>query len=299
LATHFEERAQREGLNWTAVLAFIFFHIGAVVALFNFTWPAFFAFLVLYYVSLSFGIGMGYHRLLTHQGYVPPKWVEYFLAICGTLALEGGPLSWVTTHRIHHRYSDLDGDPHSPNDGKWWSHLLWMTVGNATNCTPEEYRKYSPDLMRDRFLVTLSKYFWVPVVVVSLALLALGGLPWLLWGTFFRVTVGWHATWLVNSGTHLWGPRRFETTDMSRNNRLISILTFGEGWHNNHHAFPTSARHGLAWHELDISWLGIRTLKALGLAKHVRTASVDAKYRPPVIRSGVIIEDEPEQKEVA
>lgn len=279
MATSARPLARQDQINWTSVIAFIVFHAGAVAALFFFTWPAFFVALALYYVSLSLGIGMGYHRLLTHRSYVPPKWIEYFLAICGTLALEGGPLSWVTTHRIHHKYSDQDGDPHSPNDGKWWSHLLWMTVGDATNCTPEEYRRYSPDLCRDPFLVWLSKYFWVPLAVVGVVLFAWGGWPFLLWGIFFRVTVGLHSTWMVNSLTHFWGSRRFATSDGSRNNLLVGLLTFGEGWHNNHHAFPTSARHGLAWYELDISWMGIRFLKAIGLAKAVRTASVDTKFR--------------------
>jgi stearoyl-CoA desaturase (delta-9 desaturase) len=263
---------RREGINWVAVTAFASFHTGAVVALFFFNWPAFFTAVALYWISLSLGIGMGYHRLLTHRSYTSPKWIEYFLAVCGTLALEGGPISWVTTHRIHHRFSDRDGDPHTPRDGKWWSHIVWMMVGDATNCTPEERLRYAPDLCRDRFLVWLSKYFWVPVVMLSVLLFAAGGLPFLLWGVFFRVTVGLHATWMVNSLTHFWGSRRFDTTDGSRNNLLVALLTFGEGWHNNHHAHPTSARHGLKWHELDMSWIGIWFLQIVGLATSVRRA---------------------------
>ena len=144
MATNAVLLAKREGINWTATTAFIVFHIGAVAALFFFTWPAFLTAVFLYWVSLSLGIGMGYHRLLTHRSYVPPKWIEYFLAVRGTLAMEGGPLSWVTTHRIHHRFSDQDGDPHTPRDGKWWSHIIWMTVGDATNCTPERVRALFP-----------------------------------------------------------------------------------------------------------------------------------------------------------
>lgn len=143
MATYAAPLVKREGINWIAVTAFAVFHVGAVVALFFFSWPAFFTAVALYWVSLSLGIGMGYHRLLTHRSYMPPKWIEYFLAICGTLAMEGGPLSWVTTHRIHHQFSDKDGDPHTPRDGKWWSHIIWMTVGDATNCTPEECARYS------------------------------------------------------------------------------------------------------------------------------------------------------------
>jgi fatty-acid desaturase len=266
----------REGINWTSVIAFSTFHIGAVAALFFFTWPAFFVALALYWISLSLGIGMGYHRLLTHRSYKPAKWVEYFLAVCGTLALEGGPMFWVATHRVHHQFSDKHGDPHSPREGKWWAHLVWMLVGDATHCDIEECSRYAPDVCRDRFLVWLSNYHYVPLAIVSILLLVFGGLPCLLWGTFLRVTVGQHVTWMVNSLTHFWGTRRFETRDDSRNNALVAVLSFGEGWHNNHHAHPTSARHGLAWWELDMSWWGIRLLETVGLAKAVRVAKVPA-----------------------
>lgn len=262
---------KRDGINWTSVITFALFHCGAVAALFFFSWPAFFTAVLLYWVSLSFGIGMGYHRLLTHRSYKVPKPVEYFLAVCGTLALEGGPIPWVATHRIHHKYSDQDGDPHTPRDGKWWSHLIWMLVGDASNANIEQCSRYVPDLMRDPFHRALSKYHWVPLAVVSL-LLCLGGLRFVLWGLCMRVTLGYHATWMINSLTHIQGARRFETRDDSRNNWLVALFTFGEGWHNNHHAYPTSARHGLAWYEIDITWMTIRLLQAVGLAKAVKTA---------------------------
>jgi stearoyl-CoA desaturase (delta-9 desaturase) len=149
-----------------------------------------------------------------------------------------------------------------------------MLVGDATHCDIDECSRYAPDICRDRFLVWLSNYHYVPLVIVSLLLLAFGGLPFLLWGTFLRVTVGQHVTWMVNSITHIWGARRFETRDDSRNNVFVALLSFGEGWHNNHHAHPTSARHGLAWWELDISWLGIRFLEKVGLATSVRVAKL-------------------------
>ena len=135
------------GINWIAVIPFTIVHAGAVAALFYFSWPAVFTAIVLSWVALSLGIGMGYHRLLTHRSYKVPKGVEYFLAVCGTLALEGGPLYWVTTHRLHHQFSDRSGDPHTPRDGKWWSHIIWMLVGNATKCSPVDCRRYSPDLL--------------------------------------------------------------------------------------------------------------------------------------------------------
>ncbi len=265
---------KREGINWISVSAFGVFHVGAIVALFYFNWPAFFTALALYWISLSLGIGMGYHRLLTHRSYKTAKWIEYFLAVCGTLALEGGPMFWVATHRVHHRFSDKDGDPHTPCDGKWWSHIVWMLVGESTHADIEQCSRYAPDICKDRFLVWLSKYHYVPLVLLAIGLYAFGGLPFLLWGVFFRVTMGLHATWMVNSLTHFWGSRRFATRDGSRNNWFVALVTFGEGWHNNHHAWPTSARHGLAWYEIDVSWMGIRALQLFGLAKSVQTASV-------------------------
>ncbi len=264
----------REGINWTSSTAFAIFHAGAIAALFYFSWGAFFTAIALYWVSLSLGIGMGYHRLLTHRSYKVPKPVEYFLTMCACLALEGGPISWVATHRVHHKYSDKHGDPHSPREGKWWAHLVWMLVGDATNCSVEECARFAPDLVRDRGHVLLTRFHYMPLVAVSLALLFLGGLPYLLWGLFFRVTMGLHATWLVNSATHLWGRRRFKTGDDSRNNGVVALLTFGEGWHNNHHAHPTSARHGLAWYEVDFTWMMIWTLGKLGVAKSVRVATL-------------------------
>src|SRR5580658_14747 len=139
---------RRDGINWISVTAFTLFHMGAIAALFFFTWPAFFTFLTLYWISLSLGIGMGYHRLLTHRSYKVPKAIEYFLAVCGSLALEGGPISWVATHRVHHQFSDKEGDPHTPRDGKWWSHIVWMMTGEASNSNPEDCARYAPDLCK-------------------------------------------------------------------------------------------------------------------------------------------------------
>jgi len=267
----------RKGINWVSTIAFAVFHILSVVALFFFSWPAVITAIVLYWISLSFGIGMGYHRLHTHRGYKVPKPLEYFLAVCGTLALEGGPISWVATHRIHHQFSDHEGDPHTPRDGAWWAHIVWMLVGDALDCDAVTTAKYAPDLAKDPFYVWLTKYHWVPLTVVGLLLLAFGGIPFVLWGIFFRVTLGQHVTWMVNSVTHIWGSRRFETRDGSRNNWVVALLSFGEGWHNNHHAHPVSARHGLAWYELDITWYTISLLKVLGVAKSVKATTLEPR----------------------
>ena len=275
--------ATRDGFNWVTGIAMLLFHLGAVAALFFFTWKAFFVACLLWWISGSWGIGMAYHRLLTHRGYKTPKWVEYVLTWCATLALEGGPIFWVATHRIHHQFSDVEGDPHSPNDGKWWSHMGWILTGRSMHHDTTTLARYVPDLTKDKVHVWMTKYHWTSNVIVGVILLAIGGLPWLLWGVFARVVVGLHSTWAVNSITHMWGTRRFATRDLSTNNFLVALFTFGEGWHNNHHAHPVSARHGLAWWEIDTNWYGIWLLKKVGLARHVYKISLDQLPPKPAL----------------
>src|SRR5438045_7689460 len=262
-------------INWETLVTMIVFHAGALAALFMFTWPALIVSLVILWVAGSLGIGMGYHRLLTHRGYKTPKWVEYFLTLCATLTLESGPIQWVTTHRIHHAHTDSAADPHSPRDGTWWSHVGWILKGPAQKHERATIERYSPDLLKSRFHVWISRWYFLPLVLLGVALLVLGGWSVFLWGIFLRTVVGLHATWLVNSATHIWGTRRFETTDDSTNILLIALMTFGEGWHNNHHAHPRAARHGLAWYEVDVNWWGIRTLQLMGLAKSVRLVGIN------------------------
>jgi len=252
----------------------VLFHIGAVAALFVFSWQLFAATVFLYWITTGLGISMGYHRLHTHRSYKVPVGLEYFFAVCGALTLEGGPISWVATHRIHHQRSDSPGDPHSPRDGAWWAHAGWLLTGASNHNNTTAMSKYAPDMAKDRFYLWLNNYHWIASVALALLLLAIGGVPLVLWGIFVRVTFGLHATWAVNSATHMWGRRRFATRDDSRNNWWVALLTFGEGWHNNHHAHPTSARHGLAWYEFDPSWIQIKFLKLLGIAKSIRVAKV-------------------------
>ena len=277
-----QRTGQEAGLNWNTLTFMVLFHLGAVAALFMFSWKALFITLALWWVSGSLGVGMGFHRLLTHRGYKTPKVVEYFLTICGALALEGGAINWVVTHRIHHAYTEVEGqDPHTPRDGRWWAHMGWILRGTAQQHEDAVMWRYAPDLMKDPVHVWLNRLYFVPLVVLGIVLFAFGGWPLLLWGTFLRVTVGLHATWLVNSATHLWGTRRFETTDDSTNSFWVALVTFGEGWHNNHHAHPRAARHGLAWYEIDINWWGIRALQFLGLAKDIKLINM-ARPEPQV-----------------
>ncbi len=271
------ELARHDKPNWVTTVVFGLFHIGAIAALFIFSWQALFISMGIYWATICFGISLGYHRLHTHRSYKVPKALEYFFAVCGALTLEGGPIFWVATHRIHHQKSDQPGDPHSPRDGAWWSHMGWILFGEANHNNTKLMSKYAPDLARDPFYVWLNNWHWVPMVILGAILYAFGGLPLFMWGIFLRVTLGLHATWLVNSATHMWGYRNFETRDDSRNSWWVALMTFGEGWHNNHHAHPTSARHGLAWYEIDFSWMQIYVLRALGIATDVTVAQLPEK----------------------
>jgi fatty-acid desaturase len=261
-------------VNWITAGFMVAFHILAVAAFWFFSWQNLVVALVLHWMAVGFGISLGYHRLHTHRGFKTSKTFEYFLAICGTLTLEGGPIFWVATHRKHHQLSDDHGDPHSPREGGFWAHMGWILFGDTHHNNTELMGKYAPDLGRDQFYRWLNSYHWVPLTTLGLVLLAVGGWSMVLWGIFLRVVVGLHGTWLVNSATHMWGSRRFETRDDSRNSWWVALLTFGEGWHNNHHAHPVSARHGLAWYEFDISWITLKLFNAIGIVSDLKVAKV-------------------------
>ena len=276
-------------VNWLTAIVMVIYHVLAVVALFHFSWKGVAVAAGLWWISGSLGIGVGYHRLLTHRGFRCPKLLEYFFAVCGTLALEGGPIFWVGIHRIHHQRSDREGDPHSPRDGRWWSHMGWILSGRSLHHQTELLAPYVPDLRRDKFYLLLSRYHWMTQVVVGAAVYYFCGWNVVLWGVFLRTVIGLHATWLVNSATHMWGRRRWATGDDSTNNFLIALLTFGEGWHNNHHAHPSSARHGLRWWEIDTNWYVISALRAVGLAHDIKLPRADSRIKElrPEIRSTI------------
>jgi len=281
-------RVERKGdINWNTLIFMIIFHVGALGALYFFSWKWLVVSILLNWVGGSLGIGIGFHRLLTHRGFQTPKPIEYFLTFCGLLALEGGAINWVVTHRIHHGFTDRPGDPHSPREGLWWAHMGWILRGTSQQHEEHVMRRYAPDLMKDPVQLWLNRLYFVPLTLSGLALFAIGGWTAVLWGVFLRVTFGLHATWLVNSATHVWGKRRFDTNDDSTNSWWVALVTFGEGWHNNHHAFPRAARHGLKWYEIDINWYGIRVLKFLGLAKSINLVSreqIDASGEYRVLR---------------
>ena len=270
-------------INWNSAIVLGLFHLASIPAIFLFSWKGVAAFVVLTWVAGSLGIGVGYHRLITHRGFKTPKWLEYFLTVCGMLALQGGAINWVATHRIHHAFTDQPRDPHTPRAGGWWAHIGWIMQGTAQQHPASTLKRYAPDLVNDPIHVWLNRLYFVPLIFCGMGLLWWGGLSALVWGAFFRVTFALHSTWLVNSVTHIWGTRRFDTTDDSTNNWWVALLTFGEGWHNNHHAFARAARHGLAWYELDLNWLVIRSLQFVGLARNVhvigREVEVGARLR--------------------
>ncbi len=256
--------------DWVNVGYFTALHAIALTAPWHFTWRGLGVLLGLYWLSCSAGICLGYHRLLTHRGFRVPKPLEYLTTCFGMLTSEGGAITWVAMHRAHHTLSDRPGrDLHTPKDGFWWSHLGWI-VCRTDEDQREMERRLAPELLADPVHRALNRAHIVPNMLVGLALYAWGGWSLVVWGVFLRIVVGLHATWFVNSAAHTWGYRTYDTPEGSRNLWWVGLLAWGEGWHNNHHAFQRSARHGLAWWELDATWLLVRALRAVGLAKDVQ-----------------------------
>ncbi len=256
-------------LDWTMIIALVIFHIGAVCAFLPglFSWQAVGVAVLLHWITGGLGITLGWHRLLSHRSFQVPKWLEYFFALCGTLALQGGIIWWVGLHRHHHLHSDEDVDHHDSKKGFLWSHVRWMCYEIPAE---SDIPRFTKDIVNDKFYQFLNSYFFPLQVVLGVILYLIGGLPFVFWGVFARLVVVYHCTWLVNSATHKFGYRNFETTDNSTNCWWVALTTYGEGWHNNHHAYQYSARHGLKWWELDITWMTIQVLQLLGLATKVK-----------------------------
>lgn len=263
-------------INWITAIPIWGFHVLAVAALFYFSWTNLAVALVMWWIIGSLGIGLSFHRQLTHRGFQSPAWLKNILAVFGTMALQGSPKDWITTHRLHHQFTETELDPHSPRFGFFFAHMGWVLRGTSQENGVEIERRYVPDLLRDKFLVTLSKFWFLPTVITGIVLGLIGGWSMVLWGVFVPVTFGWHFTWFVNSVNHVWGSKRFQTADDSTNNFFVAMVSFGEGWHNNHHANPTSAKHGLTWYEFDFNWMQIRILEKLGLVWNVKSFDLAA-----------------------
>jgi sn-2 palmitoyl-lipid 9-desaturase len=265
-------------LSWRNVAFFSAVHGLALLAPWFFSWSALGVMIALHWLFGSIGICLGYHRLLTHRSLQVPKALEYTFAFLGALALQGGPIFWVAGHRLHHAFTEeTDQDPYSSRRGFWWSHMLWIMYPRTKFFATETYRKYTPNLARDRFYTWLDRYFLLLQLPLGVLLYLLGGWSFVFYGVFVRVVLLWHTTWLINSATHLIGDRTFETEDESRNLWWAALLTFGEGWHNNHHAYPHVAKAGWKWWQVDIPWWVIQSLKTLGLAQKVVMPPVQAE----------------------
>ncbi|NJL45761.1 MAG: acyl-CoA desaturase [Leptolyngbyaceae cyanobacterium SM2_3_12] len=262
--------------DWVTLSFMVAVHSIALLAFLPglFSWTAVAVALLLHWFTGCLGITLGWHRLISHRSFQVPKWLEYFFVFCGTLACQHGPIMWVGLHRHHHAYSDQSLDHHDSNKGFWWSHMGWMLRDVPAR---HEVSRFIGDIKDDPFYQFCEKYFLVMQVALGIGLYFLGGWSFVLWGIFVRLVAVYHCTWLVNSATHKFGYRTYETDDKSTNCWWVAVLTYGEGWHNNHHAYQYSARHGLKWWEVDMTWMTIRTLQALGLAKKVKLASSPAE----------------------
>ena len=254
---------------WGTIVYMGSIHLVALLALLpnNFSWKALGVAFLLYCITAGVGITLGFHRLVSHRSFETPKLVEYFLIFCGTLACQGGPLDWIGLHRIHHKYSDTELDPHDSNKGFYWSHLGWMLCQNPAN---EKISRYTKDIASDPFY-QFCQIGMIPIqVILGFLLYHWGGWSFVIWGIFVRLVFVFHCTWFVNSATHKFGYVSHDSHDSSKNCWWVALLTFGEGWHNNHHAYQYSARHGLQWWEIDLTWMMIKTLAILGLAKNIK-----------------------------
>lgn len=274
MSTELTARTGPQRISWTPILWIGGLHLGALFAVFpsNFSWSALLVCVVLHWLTGGIGICMTYHRLLTHRSFaVRPRWFEYVLTAIGCCASEGGPIHWVADHRRHHAHSDEEDDVHSPDRGFGWAHMFWWAYPDInSDHTPAYHARWAPDLVRDPVHVWFDRWHFIFPLATAAALYAIGDLPWLIWGFFVRSVLVLHTTWLVNSAAHIWGYRSHETRDHSTNLWWVAAVTYGEGWHNNHHAFQTSARHGLRWWEVDMTYLAIKAMELVGMASNVK-----------------------------
>jgi len=270
MRTHAITRAADERVNRVASIPMILIHALCLLALVTgVTWKALVLCAVLYVGRMWF-ITAGYHRYFAHRSYRLARFPQFVLAFAGTTAAQKGPLWWAGHHRAHHRFTDADGDPHSPRDGVFWSHVGWILC--------DKYNRTDGDAIKDftRYpeLVWLDKHDWIAPWSLAVASYLIAGWSGLLIGFFGSTVLLWHTTFAVNSWTHLVGRRRYPTTDTSRNSWFVALLTCGEGWHNNHHHYAASARQGFFWWEVDPTYYLLKVLSAVGIVKKLRTPPV-------------------------
>ncbi len=262
-----------DGLSWVTVFWIGAIHLGALAAPFTFSWSGLIVMLALYWLTGGIGICLGYHRLFSHRSFTTYRPIRALIALIGGLAGEGSAVHWTANHRKHHALSDQDGDPHSPREGFLWSHMLWCLAAMNRERRDAHHERFAPDLAAEPVLQFLDRtyIFWHLLLGGAMfgAGYAFGGssLGWSLvvWGMFVRLLIVLHCTWFINSVTHVWGYKNFETDDDSKNLWWVALVTFGEGWHNNHHAIPRRANFGRKWWEIDTTYCTIWLLGKLGL----------------------------------
>lgn len=272
--TGLSPRAARRRLLYGPLIIIALFHALVPLAFYAFTWSGVLIFLALYWATACLGVTLCFHRLVTHQSFKTYPAVKYLLTFFGCLALQGGPLNWAAKHRLHHKESDEEPDPHTPFVSFLWSHVLWLFFVHPEMETEERMYRFVPDLARDPVLRWFDRHFFAVAMLFALVLFGAGyavggaalGLSWVLWGVVVRTVFVWHVTWLVNSATHMWGYKNYHTRDNSRNSWWVALLAFGEGWHNNHHADQRSAAHGHRWFEFDMTHWIIQAMAGCGLA---------------------------------
>jgi fatty-acid desaturase len=277
--------------DWPAIIGLTVYHLLALLALlpwlFSWTGVALWAFGMYLYGTL--GINLCYHRILTHRGLSVPKWLERTFVTLGVCCVEDTPGRWIAIHRLHHQHADQQRDPHSPRVTLLWGHMGWTVLKNSDTAELAIYERYARDVLKDPYYRALEEHnlwlLWINLAQWLIYLIGGFGAGWVMyhdltravqfglsvwiWGVIVRTVVVWHITWSVNSLSHRWGYRTYDTNDNSRNNWFVAWLSNGEGWHNNHHADPTAAAHGHKWWEFDVTWMTVQLLERIGLAHDV------------------------------
>ena len=263
---------QHGTVRWDNIIIFAVLHLACLTLPWTFTWSGLVWCGVLFWIGGGLGITLAWHRMLTHGSFKTYRPIRLFLTALGCINLQNGPIEWVGTHRLHHGHTDELDDPHSPRHGFIWSHMRWVFF--KTLPSPSSFAK---DLLRDPAMVAIDRVFWLFPLLLAITLYgvgyAIGGhglaVSWVVWGVALRTVLVFHSIWFVNSASHVWGYRNFDSDDDARNNWWVALIAFGEGWHNNHHADQRCAAHGRRWYEFDPTWLTIRLMQKLGLAWRV------------------------------
>ncbi|MCA9555427.1 MAG: acyl-CoA desaturase, partial [Myxococcales bacterium] len=261
------ERAPDERFAIVSSTPYVLLHVAVIAGMWLWppTWELFFVMVGAYYLRM-FGITAGYHRYFAHRGYKTSRVFQFILALLGSTASQKGVLWWAGHHRHHHKFSDMDEDIHSPKRGFWWSHHGWILCPKYVEAPLHQIKDFAkyPELM------FLQRTWAVWPFVFGGALYLMGGMAWAFWGAMVSTVVLYHGTFTINSLAHVWGSRRYDTTDTSRNNFWLSLLTMGEGWHNNHHFYQSTARNGFFWWEVDASYYILKVLSWFGVVWDLR-----------------------------